>query len=45
MMLNIQFLAIFGEANVSLAATWCQLRKGNQRDPKLTLVSIFIIHY
>lgn len=45
MMLNIQFLAIFGEGNVRMAATQCQLRKGNQSDPKLTLVSIFIIHY
>lgn len=43
MMLNIKFLAIFGEANASLAATQCQLRKENQSDPELTLVYLSFI--
>lgn len=42
MMLYIQFLAIFGEGNVGLAATQCLL---NQSDAELTLVSISIIYY
>lgn len=42
MMFKLQFLAIF-KANVGLGAT--PLRTGNQSDPELTLVSIFIIYY
>lgn len=38
MMFNLQFLAIFAERNVGLAATL--LRTENQSDSKLTLVSI-----
>lgn len=42
MMFNLQFLAIFAEANVGLAATL--LRTGNQSDPELTLVTISIVY-
>lgn len=45
MMLKVQFSAIFGEANVDLAATQYLLRTQNQSNPELTLVSVPIIYY
>lgn len=45
MIFNVQFLAIFGEANVGLPAAQCLLKTGNQSDPELTLVILSIIYY
>lgn len=42
MILYVQFLAIFREGNVGLAATQCLL---NQSDAELTRVSIHIIYH